>query len=54
MVEVLKKDFFLHGPFLVSKEVVFECFWINIVKELQGLIFFGLSIFFGFCTKFIW
>jgi hypothetical protein len=34
MVEVLKKDFFLHGHFPVSMGVVFECFWRNIVKKL--------------------
>jgi hypothetical protein len=34
MVEVLKKDVFLHGSFSDSMEVVFECFWRNIVKEL--------------------
>jgi hypothetical protein len=34
MVEVLKKEIYLHGPFSVSMGVVFECFWRNIVKEL--------------------
>jgi hypothetical protein len=36
-VEVFLKEFFLHGPFLVSMGVVFECFWRNTVKELLGL-----------------
>jgi hypothetical protein len=36
-VEFLKKEVFLHGPFLVSMGVVFKCFWRNIVKELLGL-----------------
>jgi hypothetical protein len=34
MVEVLKKDSLFHCPSLVSVEVVFECFWKSIVKEL--------------------